>query len=324
MDPTQPQVPSNDPSQPAQQPFQPAPVQPQIAPAPQPAPVQPMPAPIQDQPVSPVQQFTPAPAPVMPQPAPMPSQPAPQPQQTQPQQFAQPAQMQNMQQPQTFNPAMPQQPQQPMQGPAPLASAGSMQVQAGMRKKILKIVGGLVAFSVIGVIGIFLLANSADPSLNDLQAESNALADYSVPASWRSETGSQDTIYFNGDSQPSSTALLSILQPIRVKFSGEKLTEKEVELFVAKFDELAAAEYIDVLSGSPKAVAVDTLSEFEQVYEAEFTHKTSTGAKIHTVIRYYFDEKAYLHGLSVDAVDGYWNANEEALRVLVESYKRSQ
>lgn len=250
----------------------------------------------------------------------------------QPTMTQQPAQPQS--QPQQFQPPQPTMPQASNPVTAPQSQAvppgvpmqtmqqavlTSNPVNASMRTKILKIIVGLTVFSLIGVGLMFVLGNSPDGSLSNLTDDSNDLATYKVPADWTSETSSDSVDYFNGDTLSASSAVVSVITPQRLKFSGDPLTEDEIKQVIREVADLESRDLgggIEVQSQEDVEVeGFDRVVEF--VYDATAVDNQT---KIHGKFRIYFDSNAYLHGFEVAAVKSYWTVNEDGLNTILESY----
>lgn len=213
------------------------------------------------------------------------------------------------------------QPMQPQPAFNQFAGGGfDATAQSSMRSKILKIIAGLTLFSILGVGGIFMLTNSADPALTDVTQESNTLATYDIPASWTIESDARYLDYFNGDTRRGSSAMISVLKPQRLKFSGSPLTPTEIDQIIEEISDLEARNV-----SSEITVIEETQIEvegFDRSYEFFYESQPEDGGdKVVGKFRVFFDNKANLHTLEVAAVKQYWNTNQEQLDAILDSYR---
>ena len=209
--------------------------------------------------------------------------------------------------------------QQPI-APNPTGATGfDATVATSMRSRIIKVIAGLTLFSLIGVGVIYFVSNSADSALSEVGRESNTLATYDVPTAWNNESDARYLDYFNGDTRRASSAIISVLKPQRLKFSGTPLTVEEIEQVIDEISNLEARNVdaeIQVISESQ--IVVDG---FERSYEYQYESLAQDGGNVvRGVFRVYFDNEANLHTFEVAAVSQYWNTNQAQLEAILDSY----
>ena len=293
-------------------------------PAPSAQPLQPTPAiqqPVQESAPQQTAVYQPQP---QAQPTQYPTQPAPQPavapvapQQNQPLPVAQQA---SYSQPQaTPNPQYPQQPNMPMQPQQfPQQPLTASDIQSGMRKKILTIIGGLTTLSVAAVVLLFLVSGAGDSSLAQTTDVTNSEATYSIPSDWSVDNKESFDAYYNQATLQDSQATLLVLKPVRISFDSERVSDAQM-LTIAEDYRRAVNE------GEGGLVLADGVTvEVAGFYLAQdyvVTGLADDGVtEIRGISRLLFDDNNYAHTLEFVAIRSYWEANQSEILDLINSY----
>lgn len=187
------------------------------------------------------------------------------------------------------------------------------------RYKIIKIVlVSLFLSSLIVVISFVFTVSPQDKTLYSHKDFSVNGATYIAPKSWKSDTSNGLISYYNGDSEESSSVVISAFIPQRLKYNQEPLTQHEIEAVIGELGNLDSRNVNGV-------VTVTSQREINpNGFAAGYEYKYETDANTLGNFRVYFDEQSNVHGFEVVAVKSYWQNNQSEINEIINSYTPTQ
>jgi hypothetical protein len=192
------------------------------------------------------------------------------------------------------------------------------EVQTKMRTTILKIIGGMVAVSILGVGGIFVLSTSADEGLTSRVEVNNKIATYEVPTSWQEDTDGSASSFTDAATPEGSQANMVVIEPIKVTYDSTPISESQVSQLMDQYEE-AVTEGSGLKISNREKIEVDG---FTYAFEYDISGTASDGkTKLSGVSHVLFDEANYIHTVEFIAVNNYWQSNKTQILEIVNTYK---
>ena len=207
----------------------------------------------------------------------------------------------------------------PVPSQTPFMPANPSSVQDGMRSTIIKIIGSLTALSLAAVLLVFFVSGATDSALNETSSASNAQADYQVPTSWSTDNRGSFNAYYNQATLEGSQATLLVINPVRVSFDSQRISDAEIQNLVEDY-----RRNVNDAEGELKLsdASVVEIEGFYVAYDFQVSGLADDGiTEISGLSRILFDDKNYAHTLEFVAIGSYWDTNEAEVRKLLESYK---